>query len=65
MACPFCKAAVTAKLRQVSGIIAYEVDLRTDSAIVLYDPEKVTIDKLKQAIAEAGFKVRAVEEVEK
>lgn len=65
MACPFCKAAVTAKLKQIPGVIAYEVDLRSDSATVLYNPEKVTIEKLKQAIAETGFQVRAVEEVER
>lgn len=65
MSCPFCKAAVSAKLKQLPGVIAYEVDVKSDSATVLYDPAKVTIDKLKQAIAEAGFQVRAVEEVNK
>lgn len=61
----FCVAAVTAKLKQLPGVIAYDVDLKSDSATVLYDPVKVTIEKLKQAIAEAGFRVRAVEEVVK
>lgn len=63
MSCPFCKAAVSAKLKQVSGVIAYDVELKSDSATVLYDPAKVTIEKLKHAIAEAGFQVRAVQEV--
>jgi copper chaperone CopZ len=65
MACPFCKAAISAKLKGVPGVIAYEVDLRSDSATVLYDPAKVTIEKLKEEIAETGFRVRAVEELEK
>lgn len=65
MACPFCKAAISAKLKNVPGVIAYEVDLRSDSATVLYDPAKVTIEMLKEAIAETGFRVRAVEELEK
>lgn len=65
MGCPFCKAAVSAKLKQVSGVIAYEVDLKTDSATVLYDPTKVSIEGLKKAIAEAGYQVRAVEEIER
>lgn len=63
MACPFCKAAISAKLKQVPGVIAYEVDLKSDSATVLYEPAKVTVEELKKAVAEAGFQVRAVEEV--
>jgi copper chaperone CopZ len=58
-------AAVTAKLKQVPGVIAYDVDLKSDSATVLYEPIKVTIEKLKQVIAEAGFEVRGTEEVAK
>jgi copper chaperone len=65
MSCPFCKAAVSAKLKQVPGVIAYDVDVKSDSATVLYEPAKVTIEQLKKAIAEAGFQVRAVEEVDR
>lgn len=60
-----CTAAVAAKLKQVPGIIAYDVDLKSDSATVLYDPGKVTIERLKQAISEAGFQVRGIEELPK
>ena len=60
-----CRAAVAAKLKQVTGVIAYDVDLKSDSATVLYDPAKVTIERLKQAIAEAGFQVRGIEELPK
>jgi len=49
----------------VSGVIQYDVDLKRDSATVLYDPGKVTIEHLKQAIAEAGFQVRGIEELPK
>jgi copper chaperone CopZ len=61
----FCVAAVTAKLKNVTGVIAYDVDLKSDSTTVLYDPAKVTIEGLKQAVAEAGFQVRGVEEITK
>jgi P-type Cu+ transporter len=60
-----CTAAVAAKLKQLPGVIAYHVDLKSDSASVLYDPEQVTVEKLKQAVTEAGFQVRAVEEVDR
>ncbi|TAK05802.1 copper chaperone [bacterium] len=61
----FCKAAVAAKLKQVPGVIAYDVDLKSDSATVLYDPAKASIQGLKQAIADAGYQVRGVDEVDK
>lgn len=65
MSCPFCKAAVSAKLKQLPGVIAYDVDWKSDIATVLYDPGKVTIEEIKQAIAQTGFQVRGVEEVSK
>jgi copper chaperone CopZ len=60
-----CRAAVAAKLKQLTGVVAYDVDLKSDSATVLYDPAKLTIERLKQAIAEAGFQVRGIEELPK
>lgn len=46
------------------GVIAYDVDLRSNSATVLYDPATVTVDGLKQAIAQAGYQVRGAREVQ-
>jgi len=60
-----CRAAVAAKLKQVTGVIVYDVDLKSDSATVLYDPTKLTINDLKKAIADAGYQVRGVEEIDK
>jgi len=50
-----------AQLKQTPGIIAYDVDWKSDSATILYDPGKVSIEGLKQAIARAGFQVRWME----
>ena len=60
-----CRAAVAAKLKQMPGVISYEVDLKTDSATILYDPAKVTIEMLKSAIAQSGFPAREIEEFAK
>lgn len=54
-----------AQLKQTPGIIAYDVDWKSDTATVLYDPTKVSIEALKQAVVQAGFQVRAVEELTK
>lgn len=64
MFCTMCRAAVTARLDRVPGIITATVDLPTDSATVRYDPSQVTVEELKQAIAEVGYQVRGVREVE-
>lgn len=61
----FCKAAVAANLKQISGVISYDVDLKTDSATILYDSTKVTIEMLKDAITQAGFQAKDVEELAK
>jgi copper chaperone len=62
MACPLCRAAVAFQLGRTPGIISYNVDLGNDSAAVLYDPAKVAVADLEQAIADAGYKVRGVRE---
>lgn len=46
----------------MEGVIAYEVNLENDSAVVLYDPSRLSIERLKQAIAEAGYQVKGVSE---
>jgi copper chaperone CopZ len=58
-----CVAAVTAKLKKLTGVIAHDVDLKSDSATVLYDPAKVSVEQIKQAVSEAGFQVRGLEEI--
>jgi copper chaperone CopZ len=63
MVCLLCKAAVASRLARTAGIVAYSVDLGSDSATVLYDPAAVDIDGLKQAVAEAGYRVRGVREM--
>lgn len=52
-----------AQLKQTPGIIAYDVDWKRDTATILYDPAKVNIEGLKQAVARAGFQVRGIEEI--
>jgi P-type Cu+ transporter len=61
----FCKAAVAAKLKQIQGVVSYDVDLKTDSVTILYDPKRVTIEMLKNAITRAGFQAKEIEELAK
>lgn len=45
-------------------MIAYNVQFDDDSATVLYDPEKVTLEALKAAVTAAGYQPRTVRELE-
>jgi len=54
-----------AQLKQTSGVIAYDVDWKSDKATILYDPARVSIEELKKAIARAGFQVKGMEETSK
>ncbi len=47
------------------GVVAYDVDLRTDSATVLYDPAQATVEDFKRTITDAGYRVRGVREIER
>jgi copper chaperone CopZ len=54
-----------AQLKQTPGVVAYDVDWKSNIATILYDPDKVSIEGLKQAVARAGFQVRGTEELSK
>lgn len=54
-----------AQLKQTPGVIAYDVDWKSDKATILYDPARVGIEELKKAIARAGFQAKGIEELDK
>jgi len=39
--------------------------LKTDSVTILYDPAKVTIEMLRNAITQAGFQAKEIEDLAK
>ena len=63
MTCPNCEYAVSSGLMKTKGITAFEVNLSKDRATMVFDPSQVTIDQIKQAIADVGYEVGEVTEV--
>ncbi|MDF0727731.1 heavy-metal-associated domain-containing protein [Cytobacillus sp. S13-E01] len=63
MSCPNCEYAVSSGLKKTKGVIDFEVNLSKDRATVVFDPSQVTIDQIKQAIADVGYEVGEVMEV--
>lgn len=64
MTCPNCKDAVTAGLKSTKRITSFYVNLADDRATVVFDPDEVNIETIKQSVANVGYQVAEVKEVQ-
>lgn len=55
MACSVCAANVERKLNSLEGINSATVSLAGRTALVDYDPEKITLEDMKREISNAGY----------
>jgi copper chaperone CopZ len=59
-----CEATVVALMEETNGITAFYVNLDLDRVTLVYDPDVIQIDQIKQRILDTGGKIGVVEEVE-
>ena len=64
MTCAACVAAVEKALKKVDGVDEAVVNLATEKAFVKYNPQKVSILDLRNAVRGAGYDVAEEEEVD-
>lgn len=57
MSCGHCKNAVEKAVRGLPGVMAAEVDLAAKRLAVEYDASKNSLDDIKKAVDDAGYKV--------
>lgn len=57
MSCGHCKARVEGALGSLEGVQSYEVSLAGKHAIVEFDENAVSLDKIEQTIEDLGFDV--------
>ena len=57
MTCSGCVRSVGNVLKALDGVVTTEVSLEGKSAVVEYDPGKLSVEQLKLAIVEAGYDV--------
>lgn len=57
MSCNHCKNAVEKAVRGLPGVMAAEVDLAAKGLKVEFDAAKSSLDDIKKAVDDAGFKV--------
>ena len=56
MSCMACVAKVKKTLSDLSGINEVKVSLENKSATIQYNPDNISLDKIKQSIDEIGYK---------
>lgn len=61
MTCAACASRIEKALNKIDGIPSGTVNYATEKATVKYDPSKVRISEIKQAIAKAGYKALDIE----
>lgn len=57
MSCSHCVHAVKTAVGALEGVEQVEVDLNGKKATVTFDPEKVTLQQVKDAIEDQGYDV--------
>lgn len=58
MSCMHCVNAVKTSVGALPGISKVEVDLPAKKVAVTYDGDQVKLDKIKDAIEDAGYEVK-------
>lgn len=67
MTCSGCVKSVKSALEKVDGVESAQVDLKSNSAVVAFNPEKTTLESMEKAVADAGYsaKPQSEEQTEK
>jgi Cu+-exporting ATPase len=55
MTCASCVLRVEKALKKVDGVSAATVNLATEQTTITFDPLRVTLDRLRQAVSNAGY----------
>ncbi len=56
MTCSGCERTVSKVVSNIQGVATSKADLSSSTLTVEYDPSKVTIDKIKEAVNRVGYK---------
>ena len=57
MSCGHCKNAVEKAVTALAGVVLAEVNLAEKTLTLEFDTDKVTLDKIKEAVDEEGYTV--------
>ncbi len=57
MFCPHCEVTVSKALRELDGVEEASASFQNSEAVVIYDPSKVTMEQMHQAIIAEGYEI--------
>ena len=57
MTCGGCVRSVKNVLESIQGVISAEVSLEKAQATVTYDPAKADVNRMREAVTDAGYQV--------
>jgi copper chaperone len=60
ISCEHCERTITGALQPVDGVRAVQVDIPTRQVRVDYDPAEVSVDRMKQILADEDYPVESV-----
>lgn len=61
MTCAACSQAIERKLGKTEGIAKISVNLATEQAQIVYDPERIRLSEIKQHISKLGYTPKEIE----
>ncbi len=61
MTCAACAKAVERAVNKLEGIESSAVNIATEKAVIKYNPEKIRLSEIKQAINKAGYQALEIE----
>lgn len=56
MTCSGCERTVSRVISNLEGVTSSKADLKTSTVAIEYDPAKVTIERIKNAVNGVGYK---------
>jgi Cu+-exporting ATPase len=58
MTCSSCASRITGAIRKLDGVEAVKVNLGSDSAEVAFDPSRISLPAIAEAVRRAGYEAR-------
>ena len=60
MSCDGCARGIASELKRVAGVACVEVTFSNSLAIVAYDTNRVSAEKLRKTIVDAGYEAKLI-----
>jgi copper ion binding protein len=57
ISCEHCQHAIEGAVGKVEGVSSVKVDIPTKSVHLIYDPQKVSLEKIEEVLDDTGYTV--------